>query len=512
MFKDYSRLLALHRRCSSTSKLAEALGCKWETVDAAIGRLEKVWGSLALIPPDISNTDIIAAIKEAERKESRSPYFPIDAEKMLEEQRQGKNRNQLWAEYVSAANEAGMQSYQLSRFNEIISDFADHHNITIAVDKNPGIRCEVDWVGDKGHIYDSDTGEVVDIHVFVMALPYSGMFYCEGFLDEKMDSWLSAHEHAFEFFGGCPAVLCCDNCKTAIIKGKARSGQDFIVNEKYKDFADHYGMTIMPARIRKAKDKSTVERSVQIVEKDIMPELEKADINTLDEYNRIMLKKLEKRLARPFTKRYGSRLSVFEAEEKDTLSPLPRMRFESFTEKKAVVQRDSMIQYRKALYSVPPKYIGKSVIVRFYDGTLYIYNADRQLIAEHKQAAREWQRVVNPEHMKVDTAKFGGYSVKEFEDQARSYGGSMLAWVRKVISSRKYEAESYRTLLGAFKAARSYAPEVVEDAASRAVAAGVVSTRGFSNILADESRRLSSVKKQAMDYNSIYLSHEEVEA
>lgn len=49
-----------------------------------------------------------------------------------------------------------------------------------------------------------DTEKLIAVHIFVMALPYSGYFYCEGFFDERMDSWLTVHMHGFEFFGGVP--------------------------------------------------------------------------------------------------------------------------------------------------------------------------------------------------------------------------------------------------------------------------------------------------------------------
>ena len=87
----------------------------------------------------------------------------------------------------------------------------------------PGLECQADWTGDHGHFIDCDTGKKVDVHVFVMTLPYSGYFYCEGFLDEKMPSWYEGHKNAFEFFGGVPAFVIPDNCATAVDRWKFRS-------------------------------------------------------------------------------------------------------------------------------------------------------------------------------------------------------------------------------------------------------------------------------------------------
>ncbi|NLL04301.1 MAG: hypothetical protein GX270_00610 [Clostridiaceae bacterium] len=41
---------------------------------------------------------------------------------------------------------------------------------------------EVDWSGDKLSIKDRNTGEKLPIYVFVATLPYSQLFYAEGFI------------------------------------------------------------------------------------------------------------------------------------------------------------------------------------------------------------------------------------------------------------------------------------------------------------------------------------------
>ena len=113
-------------------------------------------------------------------------YLQPDCEMILEQQRKGYFRNELWTEYCSEASNRGKKAYKLSRFNEIISDYRSKHDISFTMHHVPGLEGQADWTGDKGHFLDCDTGELVEVHVFVMTLPYSGYFYCEGFLDEKM--------------------------------------------------------------------------------------------------------------------------------------------------------------------------------------------------------------------------------------------------------------------------------------------------------------------------------------
>lgn len=120
-------------------------------------------------------------------------YLQPVAEKILAKQRQGYQRNEMWAEYCAEAAKCGMKAYKLSRFNEIVSEYRKSHDISFTMDHVPGLEGQVDWTGDHGHFTDIDTGKRIDVHVFVMSLPYSGYFYSEGFLDEKMPSWYAGH-------------------------------------------------------------------------------------------------------------------------------------------------------------------------------------------------------------------------------------------------------------------------------------------------------------------------------
>ena len=300
MIKDYRQLMLLSKKGLSIRQIARMAGCKWETARDALERMREAYGSLDAIPPEATSDDIRDMVRTRHETQDGG-YLPVDCDEILEKRRHGTSMDKLWAGYAKGAEKLGKNAYRRSRFCEIVADYASRKG---------------DWVGDKAHITDVDTGELLPIHIFVMALPYSSYFYCEGFFDERMGSWLTGHKHGFEFFGGVPVVLVPDNCKTAVTEGRRRFYEEVVLNRKYSDFADYYGIAVRPARIRHPKDKSVCERSVRIIEDDIMPEMEELVIYSLDEFNIILRKKLIRRLARPFSKRYGSRTSIFEEEER----------------------------------------------------------------------------------------------------------------------------------------------------------------------------------------------------
>ena len=341
---DYKSIIRLKKMGLKTAAIANNLGCKWESVERIVTRCESVWGSVDGVPGNLTNEEI-ADFLFTTRKSVDLDYLQPDSEKILEKQRQGFQRNELWAEYCAEAASKGKKAYKLSRFNEIVSDYRSKNDISFTMNHVPGLEGQADWTGDHGHFIDLDTGEIIEVHVFVMTLPYSGYFYCEGFLNEKMPSWYAGHANAFEFFGGAPAFVIPDNCATAV--DRQHFDEKGILNTRYVEFLNHYGVIPKPTRIKKPRDKGHVERHVRIVEDDIIRPMERLDIYSLQEYNDIMRRKLIARNAKDYSKKLGSRTSIFEAEEKETLLPLPVLQYRSYEEKTATVWRDFHIHKNK---------------------------------------------------------------------------------------------------------------------------------------------------------------------
>ena len=73
-------------------------------------------------------------------------------------------------------------------------------------------------------------------------------------------NWINCHIHAFEYFGGVSRILVPDNLKTGVIEHKKY--EDPVLNKSYQEMADYYEMAIIPARVKKPRDKSAAEGSV----------------------------------------------------------------------------------------------------------------------------------------------------------------------------------------------------------------------------------------------------------
>jgi len=128
--------------------------------------------------------------------------------------------------------------------------------------------------------------------------------------------------------------------------------------------AEHYGTAVIPARIKRPKNKPNAEGTMGVISTWIIASLRNQQFFTLRELNGAIGEKLEEFNDKPFQKKPGSRKSAFLEEEKALLLPLPASPYELATWSKASVQYDYHIFVDGNRYSVPYEYIRHQVDVR----------------------------------------------------------------------------------------------------------------------------------------------------
>jgi hypothetical protein len=328
-----------------------------------------------------------------------------------------------------------------------------------------------------------------------------------------MSSWIAGHKNAFEFFEGVPAVLTPDNCATAVDIRK-HWWDDAILNTQYCAFAEHYGTLLKPARVKAPDDKGSVERSVGVAESDILPEMKKLTFFSLDEFNRILWRKLNVRLAVKYTKKDFSRKQIFLNEEQAKLLPLPACDFETYAEKTATVSRDFHIQFDSAFYSVPVEYIKNKVTVRATSSRVMIYNDRKELIADHQRATHRWQRCTDPKHIPEGHTPSVAYSRQAFINRAASYGDDLVLWVETVLGRFEFEVQGYRTVNTVLCSVRKYCPESVLQAARLANDTRSIQFQGFLTFCRQIEARnnINRTEEKPVDLNDIFCSHSSKES
>ena len=122
------------------------------------------------------------------------------------------------------------------------------------------------------------------------------------------------HINMFQYFGGSAVMLVPDNLKTGV--DHARDWYTPQISRTYRELAAHYNTAVVLARVRKPKDKSSAEGTVGVVSTRIIAALRNRKFFSLGELNRAVRQKLDEHNQAPFTKRGGSRHSVFQSQEK----------------------------------------------------------------------------------------------------------------------------------------------------------------------------------------------------
>ena len=134
------------------------------------------------------------------------------------------------------------------------------------------------------------------MQILVAVLGASSYTYVEAQPSQELEHWIGCHVRALAFFDGVPLVVVPDNLKSGV-KHPSRYEPD--LNPSYQELAQHYGFAVIPARVRKPRDKAKVEAGVLVVERWIVARLRKETFFYLADLNRTIRKLLEEINRRP---------------------------------------------------------------------------------------------------------------------------------------------------------------------------------------------------------------------
>src|SRR6056297_3137204 len=222
----------------------------------------------------------------------------------------------LWEEYLGEHP----QGYRYSQFCELYRRWARKLKLSMRQIHKAGEKLFVDYAGQTLPIINPQTGEIREAQVFVAVLGASSYTFAEATLGQNLPDWLGSHVRAFEFIGGVPELVIPDNLKSAVNR-PCRYEPD--LNPSYQDLAEHYGTAVIPARVRKPKDKAKAEVGVQVVERWILARLRKQSFFSLTEANAAIRTLLDDLNNRAFKKLPGSRKEAFESLDRPALKALP---------------------------------------------------------------------------------------------------------------------------------------------------------------------------------------------
>ena len=462
----YREILRLKSLGFSERNIALSCGVSRNTVSKVLKKASEVNISW---PLDFDMTDAVLEEKLFPKDKSatnkRMPDYDYIRKELL---RNGVNKKLLWVEYCEECRLNGDSPLMYSQFCYYIQKNEEKRRATMHIPRKPGEQVEVDWAGDPAHIIDPDTGEIINAWIFVGVMTYSQYTFVEAFLNERTNSWITAHNHMYQFFGGVTPILVSDNCTTAVNHDKS-SWYTTTLNTTYHEMAEHYNIAILPARVRRPKDKPNVEGSVGKISTWITAALRNEQFFSLAELNAAIKEKLAVYNSRKFEKKECSRLGLFLGEEKPLLAPLPATPFELCEWKQATVQFNYHIAVDKMFYSVPYQYIKNKVDVRITETTLEIFYNHNRIASHRRLYGRPGQYSTITEHMPLDHQKYLEWNGDRFRKWAGSIGDNTYKVVNLILTSGRVEQQSYRSCMGLLRLAEKHSSQKLEEACKKAL-------------------------------------------
>lgn len=399
------------------------------------------------------------------------------------------NLQYVWEEYREG-NPVGLSYSQFCKRYERWR-VATGKEVVMAREREPGRELFVDWMGDTlPCVIDSATGEVHKAHFFVSTLGDSSYPYVEAFPDEKSEKWLMAHVHAFEWIGGVPRVVVPDNLKDAVTKP---GYYDPKINPAYWELAKHYNVAVIPARIRKPRDKSTVEGSISWLETWLLEWLRSKQFFSFEELNAAIRVRVLELVMRPFQKRPGSREEVFHKVDRPALRPLPVTRYEHADYIKRRVPDNYHVEYDGFYYSVPHTMHKQEVTLRVTGETVEIIDRNRERAAVHVRSYSGSRYITVRGHMpenhqyQRDRDRFDGARYRQW---AANIGENTGYVINAMLTSRHVEETAYRSCMGVLQMAKTYSADRLEAACTKARAMNSCTYTTIKNILKNVQDKL----------------------
>jgi transposase len=341
----------------------------------------------------------------------------------------------------------------------------------------PGENAQVDW-GCAGYI--TINGKKRKVSYFVIVLSHSRLMHVTFTLSEAQEFWLDCHRQAFEYFGGVPEKVMVDNCKTAVLEHPAKGAVK--LNPKYVDFANHYGFEIVACNVRQPQEKGRVENGVAYVRNNFINGRSLTPFEMLNIDVALWLDEISNQRIHGSTNRKPR--EVFEVEEKHLLQKLPSQPYSCYRHEEFKVSKLFRIRFDGNTYSVPPDFVGKTLLLQASCDKLRIYFRD-SCVTEHQRCFSKGLDIEDPTHPRalIDQRKRADSS-KSME-MFFKLGEHAQAYWQGLEKKTLHPLGEVRKIL-AFSS--SYQIQIIDQAMGDAASHGAFNAAYVKNILTHKQR------------------------
>ena len=381
----------------------------------------------------------------------------------------------LWQEY----KEGEPSGYQYSQFCELYRQWRKKLDRSMRQEHRAGDKFFVDYSGMTLPIVEAATGEIREAEIFVGVMGNSNLTFAEATWTQGLPDWIGSHVRAFGYLGAVPHCVVPDNLRSGVTKACRYEPQ---LNPSYAECADHYGTAVIPARVRRPKDKAKVEGGVLIAQRFILAGLRQRTFFSLAEANAAIRQRLELLNNRPFRKLPGSRRSRFEELDRPAMRPLPETPYQLSHWSKARVHIDYHVEVDHHFYSVPHRLVGEQLDVRATATTIECLHKGNR-VASHPRSFLAGKHSTLPEHMPKAHREYAEWTPQRIVAWAGQTGAATAGVVEQILSRKAYPEHGFRSCMGVISLGKRFSKERLEAACRRALAIRGVSYKSIKSIL-----------------------------
>ena len=366
-----------------------------------------------------------------------------------------------------------------SSVKRYVRNRSDQNNpkATVRLEVEPGAEAQVDF-GYGRMMYDPVSERKRKAWSFIMTLSFSRHRFVRFVFRMDVATWIESHIRAFEFFGGVPQRIVLDNLKAGVIKPDL---YDPTLNRAYADLERHYGFVADPAKVATPKHKGKVERVVGVVRQQVLAGREFASIEEANERAVRWCRQEVGQQEHGTTKRKP--YPTFLEEEKPKLTPLPEQPFEQPLWKQCTVHPDHHVVFDRSYYSVPTRYLGKTVWVKGTRKLVEIFH-EHALIKTHCRAQRPGQWQTDQQDYPAQKLAYLMATPTYCRSQAAQYGDCTARYVEAILGD--HAMRNLRKAQAVLRLGKKYGTEALEQGCERALQFGNYRLASLRTILEKE--------------------------
>lgn len=250
---------------------------------------------------------------------------------------------------------------------------------TLHFETAKGDQCQIDWK--ESLKLTSSNNEIFEVNIFLALLGYSRAKYIQLTLDKTQSTLFRCLTNTIKYFGGTPHEFLFDNMKTVVDQSRTQFKEP-VYNKTFVEFAKDAKFIAKSCIAFRPETKGKVETLAKLMNR---LKAYNKEFKTFEELNNIVNKLCEE-FNLEIQATTGEKPIDRLKKEKEYLNPEPNYEIlEAYFNQKPIIRKvpnDFLITYQGKRYSVPPKYIGKSVTI-VQEGTKLLIYYNNILIAQH---------------------------------------------------------------------------------------------------------------------------------